>query len=42
MREMVQEGHEKKDKSHVAEEARIVAELMEENRQWNAETAQIR
>ena len=42
MKEMVQEAHERKDTSHVTEEARIVAELMKENKRWNMETARIR
>ena len=42
MHDMAKESHEKQDTSHVVEEARVFAELMEENKRWNEETARIR
>jgi len=42
MHDLAKESHEKQDKSHVVEEARVFAELMEENKRWNEETARIR
>lgn len=42
MHDLAKESHEKQDKSHVVEEARVFAELMEENKRWNQDTARIR